>query len=72
MMLRMYCLAMVATLSCRWLSNANWNAIVMTALEPAHAPFPELPPPPLGILLRGVPTSRVEARSSVQLGLDVS
>ena len=69
MMLRMYCLAMVATLSCRWLSKANWNAIVMMALELAQAAFPEPLP---DIRLRGVPTSRVEARSNVHLGLDVS
>lgn len=68
MMLRIYCRAMGATLSCRWLSKANWNAIVITAFELAQVPFPEPPP----ILLRGVPTSSVDARSNVQFGLDVS
>ncbi|BAS99540.1 Os06g0722600 [Oryza sativa Japonica Group] len=37
MMLHMYCCAMAGTLPCRWLSNANWNAIVITALELAAA-----------------------------------
>jgi hypothetical protein len=66
----MYCCAMAATLSCRWLSNTNWNAIVITAFELAAA----AQPPPLTplILLRGVAGSSMEVRSSMQFGLDVS
>lgn len=75
MMLHMYCCAMAGTLPCRWLSNANWNAIVITALElELAAAAAQVPPPPLTplILLRGVAASSVDARSNVQFGLDVS
>jgi hypothetical protein len=70
MMLHMYCCAMAGTLPCRWLSNTNWNAIVITALELAAAAQP-LQLMPL-ILLHGVAASSMEARSSMQFELDVS
>jgi hypothetical protein len=62
-----YCLAIAATLSRRWFSNENWNAIVRTDLV-VHAPEASLgarkPAPD--------PTSRAEARSSVRVAVGMS
>ena len=66
-MLRTYWRAMDATLSCRWLSKANWNAIVMTDMM-------LLPEAELSVedLFPNGPTSRAAASAKVRFGLDAS
>lgn len=66
-MLLTYCRAIAATLSWRWTSNTNWNAIVITDFD-----FPDWPAQSPEALFPAGPTSRAEARSSVRFGLEAS